>query len=142
MLPKPIAPQTLAGLKSNSSVYETAKQQLDGHNALIISLSPGKVIGGSDFSLPQATNISSVTGTFKRGRFTVNFATNPPHDPAVMLNFPFGAFTTQPFATIVRNGGTGTLGFHYSENVNGLTIYIEGTPMQNSTYGFQFAVRE
>lgn len=152
-LPKKITPTALNALKGNLSNpqdqlnYETHDQVIKGHNQLIESLSPGNPFTAASFSLTPGlganAQISFISGTFKRGKFTVTTgASGFSANPTVTLNFPQGLFTSQPFAIVTRNGGTGALGFTYAETVNSLIITLNGTPAASTTYNFQFAMRD
>jgi hypothetical protein len=152
-LPKNINPSTLNGLKGklvddkDQYNYETHTKIKDGLNALQDSLRPGAPMNASALTVDpgMGTNgqITAISGTFKRGKFTLTTGTTGfTANPTVTLNFPQGTFEEAPFATVVRNGGNGALGFTYSETVNSLTITLNGTPTASTTYNFQFAVRD
>lgn len=145
-LPNKISVQTLAGVKDNPYNYESHFRTIQAVNNLIASLGPGTAIKPQNFTVSPGfgTNavISAVSGTFKRGSFTVTagsagFAANP----SVFLNFPSGTFTN-PFAIVVRNGGTGSLPFTYTQSKTGVAITFQGTPTAGQTFGFQFDVRD
>lgn len=148
MLPKKISPQTLNALQQSDPYnYETHTQVIAAHNNLIDALGPGAAIKPTDFTLSPGlgtgASISAVSGTFKRGRFTLSVGSAgfiP--DPTLTLIFPGGTFNSNPFAIVTRNGGTGTLPFTYVESVHGITISFQGTLVGGTNYIFQFAVRD
>jgi len=146
-LPKPLSTQSLGGLRGDPMNYETHRQTIAAQNQLIEALGIGAAIQPQNFafsaSLGSTSKITDLSGTFKRGKFTVTVSgTGLGANPTIMLNFPKGLFTDTPFAQIVRNGGTGTLGFSYSEATTGITITLAGTATLGHTYTFQFAVRD
>ena len=141
MILKPIAPQTLAGMKKDSASYETAKALIQANANVVDYLSPGDSVSAANFSLPTGASVFGVTGTFKRGTASVQFSTGVLPNPTVTLKFPSGLFNDKPFAQVVRNGGSGGLSFTYTESIQSLAITVQGTPVLNSTYVFQWAVQ-
>ena len=141
-LPEPIAPQTLQGLKSNAQLYETMSSQIAAHNQLLQALSPGNPVTAANFAGSQGVSISGVTGTFKRGSFVASIGTNPTPNPIIKLAFPASLFASQPYFTVLTNGGTGSLPFTWSDTVGGLTISLNGTPQPNTNYNFRYTVTE
>ena len=146
-LPKPIALQTINGLKSDAMNYESHKSTITAYNRLIASLGPGNSIKPQNFSLPSGLGsgaaISALSGSFKRGSFTVTIGSaGLTANPVIALNFPTGTFAETPFALVARNGGTGTLNFTYTTTVHQLAITLVGTPTAGHVYSFNFAVTE
>lgn len=143
MLPPPINPQTLNALKDNAQVYETAQQTIDAHNQLLAALGPGVALTGAMFSASGGATIAvgSISGTVKRGKFTVMMGNQLTSAPTVTLTFPRGTFKTDPFAQLIRNGGTGKADFSYVETAGNITVTIS-KPTAGEQYGFQFAIAE
>jgi len=145
-LPNPISITAIAGLKENPLNYESHRKMVQEHNQLISALGPGTAVRPLDFSITgfgTGATISSVDGTFKRGKLTVTCGTaGISANPKIVLTFPSGLYNSAPFAQVVRNGGTGTIGFTYTESVNNLTINMVGTPGASQTFTLQWAVRE
>lgn len=140
-LPSPPAPQTLAALTSNTPVYETVKKILQHQELLIQFLGPGELIGGSAFSGSHGVSVEGISGTFKRGRVTFKIGSGA-QNPTMFMAFPRGLFTSDPFAQVTRNGGTGTLGYTYVESTGGITISLQGAPVTGTTYTFNWSVQE
>lgn len=145
-LPAKIAVQTIAGLKDNAHNYESHFRTIQAVNQLITNLGPGDSIQPQNFAISPGFGsnavISAVSGTFKRGSFTLKvgngaFSTNP----SVSLNFPNNTFNS-PFAIVIRNGGNGTLPFTYTQSGTGIVITLQGIPSVGQTYSFQFDVRD
>lgn len=146
-LPKPLTVQSIGGLRHDPMNYESHRQTITAHNELIAALGPGTAIRPANIALSTTlgsnSRVTDVGGTFKRGRFTITIAgTGTAPNPTITLGFPKDLFTDTPFAQIVRNGGTGTLGYSYTEATTGITITLNGTPTPGDTYTFQFAVRD
>lgn len=147
-LPPKLSVQTLVGIKDQPFHYETSKKIIDGQNLLIESLGTGIAVGVADFTLSSgwgdARTVTPLGGsTVKRGQFTVvSSGANRTSNPTIKLGFPTGAFTSDPFVVVTRNGGTGTLTFSWLANTQGVTITISGTPGQGDSYGFQYAARD
>lgn len=141
MLPSPINPQTLAGLKKDASSYETAKATIDAHNQLIQSLGPGATINSSHFIPSTDVTVTAASGSVKRGKLMASIGSTAPANSTIHLPFPKGSFSATPFAQIIRNGGTGTSGYTYDETASGVTITL-ASPSAGETYGFGFAVQD
>src|SRR5205814_1243417 len=125
-------------LKDNPLNYESHRKMVQEHNQLVVALGPGEAVKPTDISLTGfgvGAAISSVSGTFKRGKITLTCGTSGfSATPKIVLSFPTGLYTSTPFAQVVRNGGTGVMGFTYTESVNNLTIDIGGSPSAGTTY--------
>lgn len=143
-IPLPISVQTINGLKDNAHNFESHKRTISAVNDIIAALGPGTAIQPQNFSFSgfgTAASISSISGTFKRGSFTMAFGAGGfTANPSIVVHFPIGSLSTSS-VMVVRNGGNGTLGFSYSENGDNLTITLNGTGAIGQTYGFQFDVR-
>ncbi len=143
-LPKTIRPQTLNALSKEH--YETAKTIIDSHNDLINALGPGASISPSSFTmspgLGTGATVTGTSGSVKRGKFMLTIGVAPVANPTIMLNLPRGQFSGVPFATVVKNGGTGTLPITYLEGPSGVTITILGTPTAGHTYMFNHLVQD
>lgn len=145
-IPRPIVVQTLAGLKDNPENFESHRRTISAINALIQHLGPGDAIKLQNFAIGSGfgsgASISALSGTFKRGSFTISVGTGGfSANPSITLNFPSGIFAT-PFAIVVRNGGNGALGFSYTQTGQALIITLSGTVTGGTKYGFQFDVRD
>lgn len=143
-LPKPIAVQTIAGLTQDPHNYESHKRTIEAVNQLIANLGPGGSVTPSDFvlspGLGTGAKITTVSGTFKRGAFVLQLGSaSLTANPTITLNFPRGLFTT-PFAVLTRNGGTGALGFSWTQSATSIIITLAGTGTGSQTYGFQYQV--
>lgn len=145
MLPKPINPQTLPGLKvekpSPSHIYETAKATIDAHNQLIAALGPGASLSIRNFSSSPQVSVTEVSGTVKRGKFTALMGTSPAANSTITMNFPSGSFSSAPFSQVTRNGGNGASSYTYNETASALTITL-ASPSTGETYIFQFVNQE
>jgi hypothetical protein len=139
-LPAPPTPQSLAALKSNTPVYETFTKIIEHQGLLIQALSPGELISAAAFSNSYGVNVSAVSGTFKRGRVTFRIADSV-QNPTMFMAFPAGLFTSDPFAQVTRNGGTGSLLYSYVESTGGIRISLAGTAVTGTTYTFNWAVQ-
>ena len=144
-LPVPIAVHTINGLKDNTHNYESHKRTISAVNDLIAALGPGTAIQPQNFALGNGfgtgASISAVSGTFKRGSFTITLGSGGfVANPSMILHFPAGSLNASS-VLVVRNGGNGALGFSYSEAGDNLTITLNGTGTAGQTYGFQFDVR-
>jgi len=143
---RPISVQTLNALKGDPQNYESQKLTIEAVNRVISALAPGAKlsaanIGNSGFG--AQVQVSAISGSYKRGKFTITVGSGGiTADPSITVNFPSGTFSGVPFAQVVRNGGTGTVGFSYTESVNALTITLAGTPKAAETYTFQFSIGE
>lgn len=141
-MPRQVSIQTLNALKKDPQVYETHKRLIDAHNQLVGFVSPGDAVGGqalSSLGLGTA-NTLSISGTFNRGKITLVVGAAPATPATITLNFPEGTWTDAPFATVVKNGGTGTSAFSWTETVNALVLTI-AAPVAGTTYTFQYAIR-
>jgi len=145
-LPKPLSVQTINGLKSDAFVYEAHKQTIHAFNQLIGSLAPGTSTKPENFSLSAGLGtgaaITALTGTFKRGSFTVTIGSGPAANPYVAMNFPANLFSDVPFSLVARNGGTGNLSFTFASTVNQLKITFAGTPTAGHVYTLNYSVQE
>jgi len=120
MIPRRLSVQQIAGMKKDVHAYEAQLTVLQGVNDLIANLEAGDAVQQGDIVLSAGLGstavVSSLTGTFKRARFTVTVqGTGIAANPKITLNFPSGLWETKPFAQVVRNGGTGTLGHSWDE---------------------------
>ncbi len=135
-------------MKKDRYAYETAKRMLDSHNLLIESLGPGNFVNQGSFALSASWGATAslsvqVGSTFKRGKITVTAnGAGIAANPTVTLKFPGGLWKSTPFTSVVRNGGTGTIGFSYGETTQALTITMSGTPVAGQTFTWNYAVRE
>jgi len=144
-LPKPISVQTLGGLRGQPLNYESHQRTVAAINGVIASLGPGESIAPQNFGLQgfgAGATVTATSGTFKRGRLTVTIGAAPAANPVVTLTFPKNEFSVTPFAQVTRNGGTGTLGFSWTESQSALQITLAGTPVAGETYTFQYAMRD
>lgn len=145
-LPKPLVNQALGALYANGDTknYESHRQLTDYVNQVVKSLDPGAPITPANFAMSGMGAVPTITGTsgtFTRGRFTLTVGTGPSANGNVTMVFPKGLFVTTPFAIIARNGGSGTIGFTYSESTAALILTLVGTPGAGQTFIWQFAVR-
>lgn len=145
-LPKLLSNQALGGLrvKDGDLNYESHRQLTDYVNQVVTAIGPGTLITPASFSMMGMgvnPTITGTSGTYTRGRFTLTIGATPASNGTVTLTFPRGTFNETPFATVVRNGGTGTIGFTYSESTAALVITLSGLPVVTQTFVFQFAVR-
>jgi hypothetical protein len=67
-------------------------------------------------------------------QITVTIGTGPGANPTVTFTFVDGSFPNAPFATVVRNGGTGVLAHTWTTAASTLTITLTGTPTVGETY--------
>lgn len=144
---KTLSVQTLNSLRAQEDVYETHRLTIAKTNEIIAAMGPGTPVSASLVSLSSGmgsgAKITSVSGTVKRGVISVQAGTaGLAANPTITLNFPSGTYALAPFAQITRNGGTGSLGYTYTESQNQLVITLVGTPTAGTTYTFRYAVQE
>src|ERR1700685_3161209 len=77
-LPKPINPQTLQGMKKDSSAYETMNTVIASHNQLIKSLGPGTPISVGHFIGSPSVTVNTASGTVKRGKVMAQMGASAP----------------------------------------------------------------
>ena len=145
-VPKPINVQTIAGLVKDPHNYESHKSTILAHNQLVAYLSPGIPIAPTNFTLSPGlgtgATIAAVSGTFKRGSFTVQLGSAAlTANPTITMSFPSGLFT-DPFAVVARNGGTGALPFTWTQSATSIIVTLTGTGTASTTYVFQFVVTD
>ena len=144
-IPKAIRPQTLQAL--SGAHYETQRQVIDAHNQLLTALGPGTSITPANFalmpSLGSGATVTSTSGSFKRGSFTLTVGTAPTANPSLTMNIPKAEFAgNMPHIVLSQSGGTGTTNFGYSATVAAVTVQFNGTPSAGDTYTFNFQMTD
>lgn len=148
MIPRKLSFEEANALKKSPENFEAHRRTTDRVNLIIDAISPGEALKQGSFALGVGLGttaaISGISGTFKRGRFTltINGAGLAAATATITLNFPTGMFEATPFATVVKNGGTGALSFTWVESKTKLVITLGGLPVAGTTYILQYAVRD
>lgn len=148
LIPRKLDLREAGELKKNPEVYEAHRRQVDKINSVIEAMGPGEELKQGSFALGAGLGttaaVSGITGTFKRGGFTLTIsgAGLAAATATITINFPDGTFAGTPFAIVQRNGGTGALSHTWTESKDRLVITLGGLPTAGNTYIFRFAIRD